>query len=65
MPLRDESKWPTGFKGWLGKLLFAALAFISWWVAFDVVISNFPGSHSHPLLRLLVGMAIVLYVLQL
>jgi hypothetical protein len=60
-----ESKWPRGVKGWIAKLLFAALTFVSWWVAFDAALSNFPGSHPHPLLRLSIGVAIVLYVLQL
>lgn len=62
---RVEPKWPRGFKGWIAKLFLAALIFLSWWVAFDIALSNFPASHPHPVLRLLIGIAIVLYVLQL
>jgi hypothetical protein len=60
-----DGKWPRGIVGWIAKLSFAALAFLSWWVAFDIALSSVPGSHPHPLPRLLIGIAIVLYILQL
>jgi hypothetical protein len=58
-----EPKWPNGPKGWTAKLFLAALIFLSWWVAFDIVSYNFFTPHPYPLPRLFIGVAIVLCVL--
>jgi hypothetical protein len=58
-----EPKWPSGVKGRVAKLFLGSLIFLSWWVAFDIASYSFSASHPHPLPRLFIGVAIVLWLL--
>jgi hypothetical protein len=48
------------YKRWAGKLILAVATFSAWWVLLD---AEYPAPN--PLARLFLGVAIVLYILQL